>query len=124
MRDEIQQSAVDSKGSEAPLGKQSECKSCDAADNSQRRRAPAGANAGGETQECWRKDERVQTLPGNPEKDEIANRSANRGAQQPECDYLRSSVFRHGWVKLNAAIVVVGFIACAKSTCDSPDGMH
>ena len=79
--DEIQQAAVCNKWSKAPLGKKSECKSCDGANKSKRRRSTAGEKAGGEAHESGRKDERVKTLPGDPEKGKVANGSANDGTK-------------------------------------------
>ena len=93
--DEIQKTLVDDKGSESPLGKQTECQPRDSAGERERRRSTTCAKAGAQAQEGWRKNECVETLPGDPEKGKIAQASANSSAQQSECDCLCPTGFVH-----------------------------
>jgi len=84
--DEIGKTIIGNEWSEAPLRKQPESESGDSTQGGQHVRPAARTNAGSETQESGRKNQRVESLAGYPKKGEVAEATTCGCPKQPECD--------------------------------------
>ena len=88
VREEIREALVGGEGRKPPLREQPEREPGDSAEERERSRSAAGTKAGGVAQQSGWKDERVEPLPGDPEKGEVADASADGGTEQAKGDGL------------------------------------
>lgn len=103
MQNEIRQARVRNERRKSPLREKRQTKSRGSADRRQKGRTPSRAKPRPETEQRGRQDERVKSLPGNPEKDQVTNHATPNRAEQPsEDDWILITARHRKTISINS----------------------